>query len=190
LALASIERIALRLYHAQVAAGNRKAGLDDLRGWVAKYPNSPHARTQLATALLDVGDIEGAKKEFEVVAQAAPKDPVLMTNLAWAYFKAGDPRALTLAEDALRLRPGDPAISNTLGWILLQQGEVARATELLARAAKGLPNEPGVRYRYASGLAKSGNRERARVELSSALSLDKPFPEREQAVALLRELNR
>ena len=190
LALAPTDGTAVRLYRAQVAAGDRKAALNDLRDWVANHPKSPHARTQLATALLDVGDIEGATKEFEAVAQAAPKDPVVMTNLAWAYYKAGDPRALTLAEDALRLRPGDPAISNTLGWILLQQGDVARATELLARAAKGLPNEPSVRYRYASGLAKSGNPERARAEVSSALSLDKPFPEREQAVALLRELNR
>ena len=180
----------MRLYHAQVAAGDRKVALDDLRGWVAKHPKSPRARTQLATALLDIGDNEGAKKEFEAIAQTAPTDPVLMTNLAWAYFKAGDPRALTLAEDALRLRPSDPAISNTLGWILLQQGDVARATELLARAAKGLPNEPSVRYRYASVLAKSGNRERARAEVSSALSLDKPFPEREEAVALLQELKR
>ena len=190
LALAPTERIAMRLYHAQVAAGDRKVALDDLRGWVAKHPKSPRARTQLATALLDIGDNEGAKKEFEAIAQTAPTDPVLMTNLAWAYFKAGDPRALTLAEDALRLRPSDPAISNTLGWILLQQGDVARATELLARAAKGLPNEPSVRYRYASVLAKSGNRERARAEVSSALSLDKPFPEREEAVALLQELKR
>ena len=190
LAIAPSDAIAVRVYHARAGAGDRKAAIEDLRRWIEKHPQSPAARTQLASALLDAGDLEGAKKQYEIVAHNAPNDPVVKNNLAWAYFKARDPRALKVAEEALKLRPNDPAIHDTLGWILVQQGNVARGTELLSIAAKALPNEPSVRYHYASGLAKSGARERARAELSSALALSKPFGEREQAVALLEELKK
>jgi Flp pilus assembly protein TadD len=190
LALAPSDAVAVRIYHARAVAGDKKGAVDGLRQWIQKHPEGLGARTQLASALLDGGDLEGAKKEYEIVANKAPNDPVVKNNLAWAYFKARDPRALKVAEQALRLRPNDPAIHDTLGWILVQQGNVARGTELLGIAAKGLPNEPSVRYRYAAGLAKSGAQERARAELSTALALGKPFAEREQAVALLGELKK
>ena len=191
LALApSDDGLAVRIYHARANAGDQKGALQGLRDWVEKFPRSLGARTLLATIMLDAGDFAGAKTHYELAAHSAPNDPVAKNNLAWAYFKARDPRALKVAEEALKLRPNDPAINDTLGWILLQQGNVARGTELLGIAAKGLPNEPSVRYHYASALAKSGVRERARAELATALALGKPFADREQAVALLQELKR
>jgi predicted Zn-dependent protease len=79
-------------------------------------------------------------------------------------------------------------VADTLGWLLLQQGKVNEARELLAKAAVALKGVPVVRYHYAAALARSGDKERARSELNVALSHKQPFEERDEATALMAQL--
>ena len=77
---------------------------------------------------------------------------------------------------------------DTLGWILVEQGEVRRGTSLLEKAISITPEAVEIHYHYAVGLYKSGNKAEARRELEQLLNAKKSFPQREEAKRLLDTL--
>ncbi len=187
--LAEQPDLAIRLYMVRALAGESKEALADLNRWVASRPNHVQPRMLLGDVLMSAGDYAGAMKQFQAALAVAPTNALAASSLAWAYHKSGDAaQAFRFAEGAYKLDPKNPAMSDTLGWMLLQQGKTKEAHELLAKAAGLLRNSPDVRYHYAAALAKLGEKDKARAELRAALDLKQPFSEREQANALLAQL--
>ncbi|PIY06418.1 MAG: PEP-CTERM system TPR-repeat protein PrsT, partial [Gallionellales bacterium CG_4_10_14_3_um_filter_54_96] len=99
-----------------------------------------------------------------------------------------DPRALEYAEKANQITADNPAAMDTLAWILLEQGKTARALGLLQKAVAIAPQLTEIHYHLAVALVKSGDKVQARKELELLLKDKKPFPEIEQARALLKQL--
>jgi predicted Zn-dependent protease len=120
--------------------------------------------------------------------QNDPKNILALNNLAWLYQQEKDPRALATAEQAYSLKPDSITIMDTLGWILVEQGDIARALKLLKAASEKAPTATGIRYHWAAALAKSGDKASARRELGDLLTKNKKFPERQDAQELLRQL--
>jgi Flp pilus assembly protein TadD len=88
----------------------------------------------------------------------------------------------------MQLAPNSPAIIDTLGWMLTEQGNVARGLPLLQKAASLAPAAPEIRYHLAFALNKSGDKVSARKELDKLLSDNKVFPQLDDAKALLKVL--
>ena len=109
-------------------------------------------------------------------------------NLATLYRQEKDPRALDYFEKSYKLKPDSVAITDNLGWILVEQGKLARGLELLRKAATQAPDNPAVRYHLAVALAKSGEKDQARSELERLLASKSDFPYRDEAQALLKQL--
>jgi Flp pilus assembly protein TadD len=78
-------------------------------------------------------------------------------------------------------------VLDTLGWLLLERGDVARALPLLQKAASLTP-EPGIRYHFAVALQKSGDKENARKTLLELLGKGGHFQDAPAARALLKEI--
>ena len=100
----------------------------------------------------------------------------------------GDPRALATAEKALVAAPDSPAIMDTLGWMLVEQGNTARALPILKQAVALAPTAAEFRYHLAVALNKSGDKANARLELNKLLSDNTPFAQIDEAKALLKVL--
>jgi len=83
--------------------------------------------------------------------------------------------------------PADPLQMDALGWLLFRAGDLPRARSLLETAVQGAPDEPGPRFHLATLCARQGEPARAREELKIALDSPRPFPERLEAMRLLRE---
>ena len=111
-----------------------------------------------------------------------------MNNLAVLFQKERDPRALATAEKAYQLNSSDPLFADTLGWILMESGDLKRSAALLKQAVTSAPNSASMRYHYAVALWKGGDAAGARKELDAALKSKAPFPERSEAKALLAKL--
>ena len=79
-------------------------------------------------------------------------------------------------------------VLDTLGWILVEQGNTARGLPLLRKATSLAPQAAEFRYHLALGLVKSGDKAEARKELEPLLATGKDFPGIEEARALLRQL--
>jgi predicted Zn-dependent protease len=86
------------------------------------------------------------------------------------------------------LAPENPAILDTLGWILVDQGNTARGLPLLQKAVSLAPNSMDIRYHLVLGLVKSGDKAKAKQELEQLLAANKTFSNIDDAKALLKQL--
>src|SRR6266850_2476074 len=82
--------------------------------------------------------------------------------------------------------PSDPLLLDSLGWAHYRAGATDRARALLEAAVNGAPDEPGPHYHLAAIYAREKKADLARGELKAALESKRPFPERLEAMRLLR----
>jgi cellulose synthase operon protein C len=167
--------------------GSHDRAVPVLTDTLGQSPDADNVRLALAEALVFLEDFAGAIREYETLLARQPEHAIVLNNLAFLYQVEGDPRALELAERAYALRPQEPAIADTLGWVLLNLGDVERALPLLEFAYRSLPDQPEVRYHYAAALAKAGQPDSARSELEALLDTG-PFDQRNAAQRLLESL--
>jgi len=179
--------LVVQMHKARSAAGRSQEADAKLRDWLEEQPNDVAARTYLAAIYLKAGQHKLAIEQYQRLLQADAKSFRALNDLAWLYQKEKDPRAVTIAEQGYQLYPDNPDITDTLGWILLEQGENSRALELLRKAAEKVPQSTEIRYHLAVALAKSGDNARARGELTDLLA-NKNFRQRQEAQALLKQL--
>ena len=182
-----------RLYSVvRESQARQRAGVPDpaapLATWLRDHPDDVDARSIYAVMLDVSGQPDRAVKEYELLLEAGRINAVTANNLAWRYFERGDPRAEGLARQALGLAPDNPAIADTLGWILLQGGEVTEALRLLESAAKRSPDVPEIQLHYAEGLVAAGRAGEAVPVLERLLADGRRFDRRTEAEALLARL--
>jgi Flp pilus assembly protein TadD len=152
--------------------------------WLKQNPADNVARLFLAGAYAQAGQHGAAVTQYEQVARADPKNPMVLNNLAWQLYLDGDARALDYAERAYALAPANPAVLDTLGWLLVQQKQTARGLEQLKQAAAKAPQEPEIRFHLAVALAQNGQKAQAKQELATLLHSGRSFPQRPEAQAL------
>ena len=178
----------LKLYAARSRAGQPDAGAT-LTTWLDEHRDDAAVRLAYASTLHQAGKRAQAVAEYEQVLKAQPRSVLALNNLAWLYFEDGDSRAIELAERAYERAPERAEIIDTYGWLLIKNGSVEQGLTLLEKAAKRAPENGDIRYHLAAGLARAGEKTRARRELTAALDSGKPFSEKAAAQALLKELN-
>lgn len=178
----------IKLYEAQQLAGQDKEAEAGMLQWVKEHPADVGARTFLGSLAQARHQNKSAIQWFQAVLQQQPKNADVMNNLAWAYYEEKDPQALPMAERAQQLAPANPAVLDTLGWILVEKGDSARGLPLLRKASELAPDAHGLRYHLAVGLAKSGDKAGARKELERLLLTGKSFAQEGEARTLLQQL--
>ncbi|MBS7807842.1 tetratricopeptide repeat protein [Variovorax sp. PCZ-1] len=82
------------------------------------------------------------------------------------------PEAKTLLQKAIELAPGDPAITDSLGWVEFRMGNLKEAIALLEKAYKAYPNAE-IGAHLAEVLWVSGQRDRATAIFKECMLLDK-----------------
>ena len=70
----------------------------------------------------------------------------------------------------------------------MDQGKTSRGIELLQKAVAAAPNAPDIRYHLAQAWVKTGEKQKAHKELERLLATDVKFPQREEAWALLKQV--
>jgi putative PEP-CTERM system TPR-repeat lipoprotein len=180
--------IASSLYRAQARGGNAKGGLAELEQWIDKHPNDRLSRLAAAVAHVEAGDFKSAAAGYEALLKKNARDADALNGLAWAYHKLNDQRALRFAEAGYSAAPLSPSAQDTLGWILVQNGDLARGRDLLKAAAKAAPDNLDIRFHLAVALHKSGDVAAAREELQALLATNSNFSSAADARALLASL--
>lgn len=194
-ALAAFEALAReRPEQAEVAVGIAAAlrgsgrvpeALKQLDGWLEGHPQDVPGRLLRAEIALDQGRAPDAIADYRAVLAVSPDQPTALNNLAMLIAERTPGEALPLAERGAALRPKDPMFLDTLGFVLLQLNEPARAREVLAQAHGATP-DPGVALNYARALAATGDRAQARSVLLAIVNT--PFAAQQQAAELLKTL--
>ena len=156
--------------------------------WQKDHPGDVVVGMFVAEGSLARKEFKPAIAQLESVLKANPNNPVALNNLAWAYQQEKDPRALATAEQAHKIAGDNPGILDTLGWMLVEQGNTTRGLPLLQKASDMAPDASEIRYHLAVGLHKSGDKQGARKQLDKLLAQNKPFPQIEDARALLKTM--
>lgn len=178
----------IKLHAAMVGMGNLKAAQGILESWVKSHPDDITARHYVASKAVQSGDKDVAVAQYEEILRRKPNDVMALNNLASLYQKRKNPRALVLAETANQQHPDNYIIQDTMGWILVEQGQLKKGLELLAKAAGTASNNPTIQFHYASALIRDGNKALAREVLRKAIASQTKFPEAAEAKILVESL--
>jgi putative PEP-CTERM system TPR-repeat lipoprotein len=178
----------VKIHTAMTQAGNGKQADTLMTQWLKDYPDDPQLPMYAAESSLARQQYKVAISQFEAILKRQPKNLVAMNNLAWAYHKENDPRALPTAEQAYRLASDKPEIIDTLGWILVEQGNTTRGLPLLQKAVELAPAALDIRLHLGSGLLKAGDKPRARRELEQVVLSGAKLPQADEARTLLKLL--
>jgi Flp pilus assembly protein TadD len=152
--------------------------------WRKAHPDEPVVALYAAEDHLANKEFKPAIALLEDVVKQQPGNPIALNNLAWAYQQSKDPRALPTAEQAFKVTGNSPAVMDTLGWLLVEQGNTGRGVPLLQKAATLSPKDGDIRYHLAAGLSKAGDKAAAKQELDKLLAENAQFTQLEAARSL------
>jgi putative PEP-CTERM system TPR-repeat lipoprotein len=170
------------------ASGKGKEAQARAQQWLKDNPTDQGVGRYVAETSLANKDFKQAIATMQDLLKSNPNDPVLLNNLAWVYQQQKDPRALETAEQAFKVAGDNPGVMDTLGWMLVEQGNTARGLPLLQKAGALAPNAPEIHYHLAVGLNKSGDKQGARKELEKLLAQNQSFAQADEARTLLKTL--
>ena len=176
-------------YHlALIHAGQADNAQQVAQRWLKTHADDVEFRLYLASTYLNQPLPAQAIAQYRQVLQTAPKNVVALNNLASLLQLQNDPTAFTYAQQAFSLQPDNPVIADTYGWGLLQQGKAEAALAPLNLAANASPQQASIQYHLAVALVKTGDLRKAGALLQKILATQQPFSERNDAVALQKQI--
>ncbi|MDU0354533.1 PEP-CTERM system TPR-repeat protein PrsT [Paraglaciecola aquimarina] len=131
--------------------------------------------TQLYLALLDSDRLFNRSEIFN--------------KLAIMSIESDLDKSASYIQQALALDENSAKVLDTFGWILNLQGKYEEGLGYLRKAYARNSNEPEIKYHLGFSLAKLGRIEDAKVELTQAVNMQRPFYNRAKAQALLDQIN-
>lgn len=177
----------IAIHRALAALGRKQDATERVLQWLKLHPRDGAARIYLASALMSAQDYAGAAAQYEKIIEADAANVVALNDLAWSLQQVKDKRALGFAERAHKLAANNPAVNDTLGWVLMEQGQAARAVPLLKQASDAAPDASEIRFHYATALMKTGDKPGARRQFERLLA-DKSFTRQDEVRALMPQL--
>ena len=180
--------LARKLFDLRTKTGDNESAYGVLNRWLAEHPEDTATRALLAQALQSDGHKQRATEQYLKLLEHDSGNVAALNNIAWLYQEAGDSRGISYAERAHELAPDRPEVVDTLGWLLVQNGDTNRGLVLLQEAAVKAPHMPEIRYHMAVALAKAGRRDESRKVLDRLLKTGKNFQGVDDARKLREQL--
>ena len=177
--------LATALVKAEMTSGDGKKALAILSDWVRKNPADYGMHVQYASMLMQTGDQNNARLQFEELLKQRPEDPIVLNNLGWLVQKEDPARALSLVSLATKISPRSPQIIDTLGWLKFENNDSQGAIPLLKRAHDLNSNDPEIGYHFAVALEATGKRAEAKTLLKSILARNTQFEDAVTAQKLI-----
>ncbi|MEQ9326199.1 MAG: tetratricopeptide repeat protein, partial [Rhodospirillales bacterium] len=115
-----------------------------------------------------------AEKDFLKALDLEPEQPYVLNYLGYSWVDQGIhlERATEMIQQAVKLRPNDGAIVDSLGWALYRVGDFDGAVKQLERAVELMPHDPTINDHLGDAYWQVGRRHEARFQWQRALSLE------------------
>jgi putative PEP-CTERM system TPR-repeat lipoprotein len=187
-AFSRTSELLIKTVNAQRLAGKPAEAAARLASWLRQHPADVRVQLFVASTLSADKQYKQAAFQLESAVKLQPANVAALNNLALAYQMSKDPRAQQVAEQAYALAKDQPPVMDTLGWILVDQGDAARGLAILRQASAKAAQARDIRYHLAMGLFKTGDKDGARKELERLAAGDMRFAQADEARALLKQL--
>lgn len=141
---------------------NQDAALTELNRAIENFPNNDKLRYSRAMIYGDTGKFAKMESEMRLLIKKNPNNSMALNALG--YMLADKTKRLDeaykLIEKAHKLRPKNPAILDSVGWVNYKMGNLLVALDFLERAYKNFP-DPEVAAHLGEVLWVTGNHKRA-----------------------------
>jgi Flp pilus assembly protein TadD len=129
-----------------------------------------------------------AESDFLMALQLAPDQPFVLNYLAYSWTEQGRnlPRARQMIERALEQRPNDGSIIDSLGWLILRQGNPSEAVQQLEHAVELEPEDATINGHLGDAYWAVGRKQEAQFQWRRALTLN---PEPDEVSGLQAKLH-
>ena len=178
----------LRLFGALYSQDGGKSAMQLAEQWIKAHPQDVAIRKAIGNGYARAGNFASARAYYENVVKLAPDDAGVLNDLANVLLRLKDPTAVKIAELAMAKAPGSSIVTDTLGWVLFQNGQADRALQLLRDARLREPGNPEIRFHLATVLAQMGRKNEAKGELEAALKAGSNFESAAEAQKLMQTL--
>ncbi len=151
------------------------------------YPQNIDLLYSRAMTGQQAGDLYILERDLKQVIEQEPDNAMALNALGYTLADQTDrfDEAHELIEKALSLSPEDPAILDSMGWVLYRKGDLAGAEKYLSRAFTKM-TDAEVAGHLATVLIEMGNQGQARETLRKALIDD---PENTVLLELQKKIN-
>ncbi len=150
-------------------SGDAAGALALINNELDKSPIDPDLRYARAMAAERVGQLELVESDLRSLLVEHPRNAMVLNALGYTLADRTDryDEALQLIERALSLSPEDPAILDSMGWVLFRLGRAEEAENYLRRAW-ALSQDAEIAAHLAEVLWKLGKKHEARALLKRA----------------------
>lgn len=130
---------------------------------------------------------DNAEADFRKALELSPDQPSTLNYLGYSLVEKGIKleEAQTMIERAVKGRPNDGFITDSLGWLLYRVGKFEDAVAPMERAAELLPTDPVINDHLGDVYWKVGRFREAQFQWSRALSFK---PEEKDATRIRRKI--
>ena len=156
---------------------NYKEAAAEFRRALRIEPSLTLARVNLAIALYNAPDVDGALREIKPAAGLLPDSPqihYMLGLIARSQNRTAD--AIAEFQQVRRIDPGDPATNINLGQLFMQQRKYPEAIEALRAAFASEPYNVTATYSLAMALTRSGESQEGQAMMKKFQALrEKPY---------------
>lgn len=166
--------------------GRRQQAMAVATNALETYPDNSQIRYARAMLLDSMGQAAASIQDLLRIIEHEPDNAVALNALGYILTVRTDrlQEARTYIERALELDPENPAIIDSMGWLLFREGRLMPALDYLRQAWEAFP-DPEVAAHYGEALWMSGDEARAREIWQKGLEQD---PDHEVLKETIRRL--
>ncbi|MEQ1790162.1 MAG: tetratricopeptide repeat protein [Rickettsiales bacterium] len=116
-----------------------------------------------------------AEKNFKLSLELSPNQPDVLNYLGYSYLMRGEnlKQAKKIIEKALKIRPTDPQIMDSMGWVLYTLGNYKQAVVYLEMAVSLLPADSTTNEHLGDVYWRLGRKTEARFQWDRSLTYSK-----------------
>ncbi|MEM6300693.1 MAG: tetratricopeptide repeat protein [Pseudomonadota bacterium] len=135
------------------------AGLNVLNRAITEFPESESLLYARSVVYERRNNIDGAESDLRVIIGKNPDNATALNALGYTLANRTDryEEARSLIEKALELSPNEPAILDSMGWVLYHQGDLLESLDYLRKAYEQFP-DPEVAAHLGEVMWVSGDR--------------------------------
>ena len=178
-------------YSAYAAQGKFDVAIDQYQKVATKHPKTLAPLMMTAILFELKKDPQKANEYYKKILDLDKNYTPAANNLAWNYAQNGGNLdvALSLAQNARELNPGDAGIADTLGWIYFKKGIYQTALGLLKESNEKYQGQnPTVLYHLSLAYEKNNEKALAQEMVKKALAMNRRFAEADDAKKLAERL--
>lgn len=170
--------------------GQRKheEALQVLQDWLEDHPQDFQIQLELANGYLALERETEAREAYAQIIKLYPNHVPTLNNLAWLSRGQDLKQAIAYAERAYELAPGEAKVADTLGTLLLKQGNSRRGYDMIQKAAELSPGDPEIQLHYARTLVEQKKFAEARKMLNAVVANHSGSEFSQEADTLLQSL--